>query len=161
MKLITYFNTTAFCLAVFLAFPISVFGDSFEADEDLAKRAAKKADELTQFAEAQFQVKLDYSEQSIEELDAIIDQLHAMFIDEQPPDAQLVPLAQGFGSYIGEVYRRSHQGSWGWITQGEKVFPGFEQAKGGLFWPWAKVLDRIKTNGEPSISDYYHFLVVR
>ena len=161
MKFITYLNTTAFYLAVFLVFPFGVLGDTFEADKDLATRAAKKADELTQFVEAQFQVKLDYSEQSIEELDPIIDQLHAMFIDEQPPEAQLIPLAQAFGSYIGEVYRRSHQGSWGWITQGEKVFPGFEQSKGGLFWPWAKVLDRIKTNEDPSISDYYHYLVIR
>ena len=161
MRLATYFNTTVFWLAVFFILPVSVLGDTFEADKDLAKRAAKKADELTQFAEAQFQIKLDYSDESIDELDKILDQIHAMFVDEQPPDSQLIPLAQAFGSYIGEVYRRNHEGTWGWITQGEKVFPGFEQATGGLFWPWAKALDRIKTNDKPSISDYYHYIVIR
>ena len=156
-----YFTTAAGALVFFLFFSSHAHSDSFEADSALAKRAEKKAEELTQLVEAQFQIKLDYSEDSIEQLDTVIDQIHGMFIQEQPDDAQLLPLAQGFGSYIGEVYRRHHDATWGWITQGTEVFPGLQQAKGGTFWPWTKALDRIKTNNEPTISDYYHFLVIR
>ncbi|MGR8948278.1 MAG: hypothetical protein ACU84Q_09545 [Gammaproteobacteria bacterium] len=161
METVKYFNIALICMTVFFANVGSVVGQTFEADSALAKRAATTADELTQFAQAQFQVKLDYSEESIEELDALLDQLHAMFIEEQPPETQLVPLAQGFGSYIGEVYRRQRGGSWGWITQDTEVYPGIKQAEGVYFWPWAKALDRIKTNDKPTISDYYHYIVIR
>ena len=133
----------------------------FEADSVLAKRAARRADELTKMVLAQFQIKLDYSEDSIEQVDLVMDQIHASFLNEQPPEEALIPISQGFGSYIGEVYRKNHEATWGWITEGEKVFPGLKQSTGGYFWPWAKALDRIKTNTTPTISDYYHFLVIR
>ena len=161
MTNLKYFIITLHLFVLVPVFSALAANETFEADSVLAKRAAKKADELTQFVEAQFQVKLDYSEDSIEQLDAIIDQLHGMYINEQPSEAQLLPIAQGFGSYIGEVYRRNHDATWGWITQDEEYFPGLQQATGGLFWPWTKALDRIKTNSEPNISDYYHFLVIR
>lgn len=161
MNYLKHFTTVLSTLVFFLAFSSLANDESFEADSALAKSAAKKADELTQLVETQFQIKLDYSEDSIEELDAIMDQIHGMFIQEQPGEASLIPMAQGFGSYVGEVYRRNHDATWGWITQGTEVFPGLQQAKGGLFWPWAKALDRLKTNSEPNISDYYHFLVIR
>ncbi|MEM7468134.1 MAG: hypothetical protein AAF387_14765 [Pseudomonadota bacterium] len=134
---------------------------TFEADSALAKRAAKKAEELTQLFDAQFSTKLDYSDDSIDKLDAIVDEIHGSYVAEQPPETALLPVAQGIGSYIGEVYRRNHDAVWGWITEGDQVFPGLKQKSGGYFWPFAKALDRIKTNSEPTISDYYHFLVIR
>ena len=134
---------------------------TFEADAKLANKAAKRAAELAAFVSAKYAQKLDYSDDSIELIDPILDELHSLYVDEQPPEEQIVPLAEGFGSYIGEVYRKNHGGTWGWITEGERVFPGIKPERGGLFWPWAKALDRIKTQTEPSISDYYHFLVIR
>ncbi len=150
-------------IAIMAAFSINTFADEqkFEADSVLAKRAAKRADELTQMVEAQFQIKLDYSDDSIEQVDIVIDKIHASFLEEQPPEEVLLPISKGFGSYIGEVYRRNHEATWGWITEGGNVFPGLKQSTGGYFWPWAKALDRIKTNTTPNISDYYHFLVIR
>lgn len=161
MYLHRYFTILVYLLAFFLLASAQADDGSFVADSAVAKRAATKADELTQLVEAQFQLKLDYSEESIEKLDAIIDQIHSMYVSDQPPEEQVLPLAQGFGSYVGEVYRRNHEATWGWITQGTDIFPGVQQANGGLFWPWTKALDRIKTNREPSISDYYHYLVIR
>ena len=150
-------------IALLASFSVNSFaGDQkFEADNVLAKRAAKRAEELTKMVEAQFQIKLDYSDDSIEQVDIVMDKIHASFLEEQPPEEALIPISQGFGSYIGEVYRRNHEATWGWITEGDKVFPGLKQATGGYFWPWAKALDRIKTNTTPNISDYYHFLVIR
>ena len=144
-----------------LCVTVSAENQKFEADSVLAKRAAKRAEELTKLVEAQFQVKLDYSDESIEQIDTIIDKIHASFVEEQPPETYLLPISQGLGSYIGEVYRRNHEATWGWITEGNEVFPGLKQVGGGYFWPWAKALDRIKTNTTPNISDYYHFLVIR
>lgn len=166
----TFYNNTAtiqlvksLIVAVICSLCVTVSAENqkFEADSVLAKRAAKRADELTQLVEAQFQIKLDYSDASIEQIDEIMDKVHASFLEEQPPETYLLPISQGFGSYIGEVYRRNHEATWGWITEGDKVFPGLKQAGGGYFWPWAKALDRLKTNSTPSISDYYHFLVIR
>ena len=152
-------------LAVILlcAWCTNIFAESakFEADTVLAKRAEKRAEELIKLVEAQFEVKLDYSDDSIEQVDIVIDKIHASFLEEQPPETYLLPVSQGLGSYIGEVYRRNHEATWGWITEGAEVFPGLRQSKGGYFWPWAKALDRIKTNSTPNISDYYHFLVIR
>ena len=136
-------------------------GRKFEADGVLAKRSAKRAEELVKLVEAQFQIKLDYSDESIEQVDLIIDKMHDSFLEEQPPEAYIFPVSQGLGSYIGETYRRNHEATWGWITEGERVFPGLKQGKSGYFWPVAKALDRIKTNTTPNISDYYHFLVIR
>lgn len=150
-------------IAILCSFSVTTFAEDlkFEADSVMAKRAAKRADELTQMAEAQFQVKLDYSDESIEQIDILMDKIHESFLSEQPPESALIPISQGFGSYIGEVYRRNHEATWGWITEGDRVFPGLKQSKGGYFWPWEKALDRIKTNTAPNISDYYHYLVIR
>lgn len=148
-------------LLITACFQLSAAEPKFEADSVLAKRAEKSAGELVEFVETQFQVKLDYSDESIDLIDQLLDQLHETFVEEQTPEIQIVPISQGFGSYIGEVYRRNHDATWGWITEGQDVFPGLQQAKGGVFWPWAKALDRIKTNTTPNISDYYHYLVIR
>ena len=133
----------------------------FEADSQVALLAAKKAQELVDFASATYAVKLDWSDESIDLLDELLNKLHETYLEEQPEEQYIFPVAQGFGSYIGEVYRRNHGGTWGWITQDDDTFAGIKPERGGPFWPWAKALDRIKTNTEPTISDYYHFLVIR
>ena len=41
--------------------------------------------------------------------------------------------AKGFGSYVGEVFRRNHGGEWGMVTLGDHRFPGLRTTSGTNF----------------------------
>lgn len=67
--------------------------------------------------------------------------------------------AKFFGSYIGEVYRRNHGGEWGIVNLNEKKFFGFRTKSGTMFWPWARVSNRIVDGAENNVLHYYRVLL--
>jgi hypothetical protein len=69
--------------------------------------------------------------------------------------------AKAFGSNVGDTYRRNHDGEWGMITLGENQFAGLRNTSGSSLWPSGRAFDRITTNAEENISDYYLNLLKR
>jgi hypothetical protein len=69
------------------------------------------------------------------------------------PDSKL-----GFGSYVGEVYRRYHGGRWGMLSGDGMRFAGIEARDGGLFSPWSRAYKRIVDGKEDNVLSYYLFL---
>ncbi len=68
-----------------------------------------------------------------------------------------------FGGYIGEVFRRHHGGVWA-IEEppgaGGAVI-AIRDARGGIFFPPAKVLKRLTNGPEDDVWYYYRILVDR
>lgn len=127
----------------------------FEADDQLQANARKWATEFVQFAEATYDIELNFSLQSIKFLDEMVDDLHATFVEESPSEEEVFPLARALGSYIAEVYRIFNGGKWGWFIREGEAFPGVETTRGSQLFPVEKVFDRIKTHRDPDIWEYY------
>ena len=130
----------------------------FEVDEQLQKNARGWAEEFIQFAAAQYQVDLDWSLVSIKYIDEMGDDLHRTYVEENPPDEQIVPVARALGSYVAEVFRIHNGGAWGWVELETGSFPAIQASNGAAFLPLAKALDRIKTGDDPDIWEYYQLL---
>lgn len=133
--------------------------NQFETDEKLEQNARGWAEEFVDFAANQYQIELDFSEVSIKYIDEMVDDLHQTFLEEQPPDEQIVPLARALGCYIAEVYRIRKGGRWGWVNLEDGSFPGVEATSGATFLPMAKALNRIKTGEDPDIWAYFQMIL--
>jgi hypothetical protein len=91
------------------------------------------------FARDNMKVELDWSDQSIERLESILDVFRRDMAKAKPSDEQLQGFSKMWGSYLGEVYRRNHGGTWGLVSDDGNTFPGMRSASGALFWPWGRV----------------------
>lgn len=145
------------CLMILYALPAFALANTmvFEADDQLQANARKWANQFVQFAEAEYDIELNFSLQSIKYLDELVDDLHATFVAESPPEEEIFPVARALGSYVAEVYRIFNGGKWGWFIREGESFPGVETTKGSQFFPVERVLARIKTHTDPDIWEYY------
>jgi hypothetical protein len=71
------------------------------------------ATKLVRFARDRFQLRLDYSDASIAEVERVLNELQKDFT-RKGHDARttIAGLSNHFGAYIGEVLRRKHGGKW-------------------------------------------------
>ena len=130
----------------------------FEADTNLQTNARKWAEEFVIFANDNYEVELDFSNQSIKYLDDIVEDLHKTYVEESPAEELIVPVARALGSYVAEVYRTFNGGIWGWATLEDGTFPSVQTTSGTALLPLAKALDQIKTRSDPDIWEYYQLL---
>jgi len=77
----------------------------------------------------------------------------------KPTEMQVMSFAKGFGSYIGEVYRRNHGATWGISSVGGQQTVGLSTRGGVQFWPWARAFKRITLGPEENVSHYYSILL--
>jgi hypothetical protein len=131
---------------------------SFEPDSrihDIAEAYALDAVDVAQ----RFGRILDWSDASIEHVETILTRMHDAIASEGPSAEQIYETAKGFGSYIGEVYRRNHGARWGLVTLGDQSFPGMESNSAVRFWPWGKVQNRLTNGSEDNVWYYYKSLI--
>lgn len=145
-------------LVCLLPVPAVAEKPTFEADENLQNNARKWAEEFIRFAADKYDIELDYSRQSIKYLDDIVDDLHATYVNESPPDEQVMPISRGLGCYVAEVYRIFNGGKWGWFIHKDGAFPGVETSRGSELLPLEKAFDRIKTGADPDIWEYFQLI---
>ena len=131
---------------------------TFTPDAKLTRLADRYAREAVDTAVQNFQTTLDGSEESIAFVEAILARLHESLATQAPPEETVWRFAQGFGSYVGEVYRRHHGGQWGIVDEDGSRFAGIEARDGGLFLPWNRAHKRILGGVENNIESYYRFL---
>jgi hypothetical protein len=134
---------------------------SFSPDPRIEKVAEAYAQDAVDFSAKQFSIKLDWSDASIADVEKALSKMHASYTDmtPKPSDEQVMSFAKGFGSYVGEVFRRNHGGEWGMVTLSDHRFPGMRTTSGRNFWPWARAFDRITKGSEANIADYYNVLL--
>lgn len=81
----------------------------------LLHRMQSLAAKLVSFAWERFELRLDYSDASLVEVDRVLDELQADFTGkekEHDAKATIEGLSNYFGAYMGEVLRRKHGGKW-------------------------------------------------
>jgi hypothetical protein len=132
---------------------------AFLADAKVQQIAEAYAQDAAAFAQGTFGERLDWTDRSIEQIEKIASRLHHDVARVRPSKEQIFQFAKMLGSYVGEVYRRNHEGTWGKVTLEGQEFPGLRTAKGTEFWPWGKVQNRITNGPEDNVWHYYQVLL--
>ena len=104
---------------------------SFQLDSQVGKMAEAYSLDAVDLAARNFEVVLDSSEESIKQVEQMLDELHRELIRAHPPEDAIWTFAKMFGSYVGEVLLRHHGGEWGTVRMGDTSFPGLQQKGGG------------------------------
>ena len=112
------------------------------------------AEEAVSLATDCYQIKLDYSDDSIADIENILSQLHDEYTKTGNEEG-LYGLAIMCGAYIGEVAQRNHQvGRWekDHPTIGEMTFPFYLEDDSCIFpvgWCQKRILDGADDNVVP------------
>jgi hypothetical protein len=116
------------------------------------------ASEAVKDAEKENQIKLDYSPQSIEKVEAVLSKIHEQYTKDKSSIA-VNGLSMAYGAYIGETIKRSVPGS-KWERDhpvaGEKSYP--IHWKGGESFPCGWCFKRITNGPEDNVWHKYQML---
>ncbi|MDP9912375.1 hypothetical protein J2W27_004501 [Variovorax boronicumulans] len=134
---------------------------SFVASEEIKREAMAECIRLSDYVLGTFGGKLDWTDESIEKVEELLDYFHQQAQNDKPTEAEVFAFAKGFGSYIGEVYRRNHGAEWGLVTLSGSTFPGLRSDSGIEFWPWGRAQQRIVEGPSNNVWHYYQTLVAR
>ena len=125
------------------------------------------AEDAVEVALQGFGVKLDYSESSIELVEQILGMYYqtipkgffARLFKSKPSTEELSQVSKKFGGYIGEVFRRSHGGEWGF---NHEISPGsiiISLCKDDLqIFPPTKVYKRLTNGPEDNVWSYFRVI---
>jgi hypothetical protein len=133
---------------------------------NLPQEMIKIADAAVEAAEKIYNVKLDYSEESIIEVEGILNSLHeerpknfiTKLLKRKPLERLAQTAALTLGAYLGEVIRRIHGGEW--VREdfaGEKDVLMLKIGETSIF-PNDKVYKRITNGAEDDVRFYYKVL---
>ncbi|MGC2694937.1 MAG: hypothetical protein WA738_04020 [Candidatus Angelobacter sp.] len=104
----------------------------------------------------EFNTRLDYSENSLMELEAIVAQLAADLPAGGPPSDELTEMCKMWGSYFGEVVRRRFGGNWSIETYPGKQFATLTlSVAGNKLFPSMKVHRRIVGGEADNLWAFY------
>ena len=133
---------------------------SFTPDENLQKIAEAYALDACDFLRDHFAITLDWTDESIQHVESIMDKFHRDLAQSNPSDEQIMRFAKIFGSYVGEVYRKNHGASWGLVELDGQQVPGMKaEASGVTFWPWLRARNRLMDGAENNVWHYYLELI--
>ena len=106
---------------------------------------------------AEQSITLDYSIESLREVERQLDQLHRQLPAAKPSEAQLHMMAMTFGAYIAEVIRRNFGGHWSEDCEFQPgvKFPTFHLPNCTVeIWPQVKVRKRLENGAEDNVWHY-------
>ncbi|HTV28591.1 MAG TPA: hypothetical protein VMF32_12475 [Xanthobacteraceae bacterium] len=127
----------------------------FSEDAPYLEMAEAYALDAVDYARENMRLTLDWTEQSIQVLESILDRFNRELAKAKPTDEQVGEFSRMWGSYLGEVYRKNHGATWGLVTHGDQSFPGMKATSGTLFWPWGRVQNRLRNGPEDNVWHYY------
>lgn len=108
------------------------------------------------FAQREFQQKLDFTSESIDTLDDIL-----VLVGESP-ELDLDFETRLWGSYLGEVVRRRYAGSWELTPYpGGAVSVPAVDVRGSRLFPLIKVYRRLTTGEEEDLRTFYSMVTER
>lgn len=117
------------------------------------------------FARERFKINLDFSENSLEQVESMLSDMHTALprglfakLRNRPSDNQIWDMAKMWGGYIGEVIRRCWGGEWRTSTP---IDPGIVitlHVLGHDIYPPAKAHKRMINGPEDNIWHYYMVL---
>jgi hypothetical protein len=131
---------------------------SHESIEAMAGSYAQLAVEMGR----EFDAALDFSENSIMELETILGQCAHHVRKDRPSDEDLVELCKTWGCYLGEVVRRRYGGEWSIETYPGKQFATLTLSiAGNKMYPSIKVHRRIAQNEGENVWTFYKMVKQR
>jgi hypothetical protein len=103
-----------------------------------------------------FNAQLDYSENSLMELESILGALCREMPGKKPPDDELSEVCKVWGSYLGEVVRRRFGGEWSIETCPGKQFATLTlNVHGNKLFPSIKVHRRLTQGDGDNVWAFY------
>ena len=133
----------------------------FVADKKVARTARDLAKRMVYLGYDQFDVRLDYSDASIKDLDQAAVQFHhdlqSPLIASDKRDSQVDAIASLLGSYLGETYVRNHGAESGRITSsdGSSTVGLRAAATGVMFAPQQRARKCLEAGESQSLLTYY------
>jgi hypothetical protein len=138
-------------------------------DATLAKMMEAYAEDAVDYARQHFHLTLDYTDDSVKVVEEMLDKLHRDLprgwkrLFKRPPSEQVIAtMANMYGGYVGEVFRRNHGGEW----CAQDNVPGVDgpviavKVREGESWflP-AKVYKRLMNGWEDNVAFFYQMIV--
>lgn len=122
----------------------------------LAEQMAASAKEAMKLTRKYFVVELDYTPESLTNLDDVIDDYRFAMPNGETPDAVAL-LVRTWGAYVGEVVRKKLGGRWN--EYGEASDESVTMTVGGRsIHPLAHVRRRIESGIEYNLFSYFESL---
>ena len=110
----------------------------------------------------EFKAKLDYSENSLMEVETILAQLSRELPTAQPATEDLTEICKMWGSYFGEVVRRRFGGEWSIETYPGKQFATLTlNVGGGKLFPSMKIHRRLTEGEADNVWSFYKMIKTR
>ena len=107
----------------------------------------------------ELQARLDYSENSLMELETILAQLAREMPVSRPSSEEVNELCKMWGSYLGEVVRRRFGGEWSIETYPGKQFATLTlNVNGNKLFPSMKVHRRLTEGDHDNIWAFYRMV---
>jgi hypothetical protein len=122
------------------------------------------AEDAVNFAHHNFGISLDYSNESIRQIEAIAEKLVqarpkgivGKLLRRAPSEDEVQKVCKMLGGYIGEVHRRAKGGEWA-LNQEHQAL-GLRRADSWIF-PTAKVHKRLSNGAEDNLWVYFNVLL--
>lgn len=131
---------------------------NIEAHDSVAAMAEAYAQKAVQAARS-FNTQLDYSENSLMELEAILDQFARQMAASQPSSDELSEICKTWGSYFGEVLRHRFGGDWSIESYPGKSFATLTlNINGNKIFPSMKVHRRLTQGEQDNIWSFYRMV---
>ena len=131
----------------------------FKTNKECLVLAKRYAMEAVTHARETFNTQLDYSSESLFELEHILGKLHKRMDQGLLTKESLLFNVQMYGSYFGEVYRKKHGGEWGCNKEWSTLIIGIQSSRDGrTFWPWNQCHKKILSGSVQSIKEYWNFM---
>jgi hypothetical protein len=126
-----------------------------ETHDSVSAMARAYADQAVAIAH-EFNARLDYSENSLMELEGIVAQLAIDLPPGGPPADELTEMCKMWGSYFGEVVRRHFGGDWSIETYPGKQFATLTlSVDGNKLFPSMKIHRRLVGGEADNLWSFY------
>ncbi len=120
-----------------------------------------RAGQAVEAAKKRFNTTLDFSPESVEQVEVILGKIHERHKNSSLTDSDLVKESMKWGSYIGEIIGKIHACHWAMNSTvgGEGSFPVVYEDKGESF-PVRWCYKRIKNGDEDNVWHKFTILVL-
>jgi hypothetical protein len=121
---------------------------TFRTDTEVAERTALFAGDAVAIA-GDLGVELDFTEASVDRVEALLAELASELSRGGGGHHEKWTHAVAFGSYLGEVYRRTHGAVWGRMEADDRAWTALSATDRPLvFSPFQQVLERLSGAGD-------------
>jgi hypothetical protein len=132
-----------------------------ETHESVSAMAEAYAEKAVQKAR-EFNTQLDYSENSLMEVEIILSQLASSLTAAQASASDVGEMCKMWGSYLGEVVRRRFGGEWSVETYPGKQFATLTLSVGAnKLFPTMKVHRRLTQGADDNVWTFYKMVKVK